>query len=514
MGAASPTEIMLTHPELFGLGSATPVQRAICRASDGADLAELWDDPNVRAAFGGSRPTPGTVPPMMLDIGAIRTGKSLKAAAIAVTRSQTADLSSIRRGEQPPRIPICSTSVDNAKIVYTHLVGHVMQSPRLSRLVVGQTADTLTIRHPSGTPVEIKVTAGARAGASLVGRWLAGVVFDEATLLLGSSDGRVRDLDADLLQLQGRMLPGAQVIMIGSTVAPPRGPAYRLLKEHFGHPSRECVAIWSTGPEAHPGLYTDEYLAGLSPEVREVCTKRVFLDPERTWLTPDLLDACTRDGYEELEYDPCATYVVATDPATRTNAWSLVVLGCYPEPPTYRIAHAREWVPQPGERLRIRDVFREIQQVCQRYQTALVVGDRHMADALMEIGAEFGIEYLNADFKRETYNEAYLEMKRLMDDGALELPPNETIRSDLQKIRRVVSARGVLSFEISAPGQGRHCDYIPAILRAVVHRPQAAEVDEPRETREQRARREQDEAEAAEFAPRHDVEGIFGRLHG
>ena len=46
-------EHLFTSPDAFAVKKATPVQRAICRASDGVKLGELWDVPEVREACGG-----------------------------------------------------------------------------------------------------------------------------------------------------------------------------------------------------------------------------------------------------------------------------------------------------------------------------------------------------------------------------------------------------------------------------------------------------------------------------
>lgn len=503
----------MSHPSLFRLETITPVQRAICRASDGYPLAELWEEAAVRAAFKGAEPPHGRPPKTLLDIGAIRTGKSLKASAIAVTRSQTCDISSLRQGEVHPRIPIISTSLDNSKIVFGHLAGHVLGSPILSRLVIGQTAESITLRHPptaqhpAGLPIEIRCVAGARAGSSLVGRWLAGVIFDEATLMLGSADGRMRDLNQDLMQLEGRMLPGAQIVLIGSTVAPPRGPVFTMLNKYWGHPDGETCAIWSTGPEAHPALYTEEYIAGLAPEIQTVCTKRVFLDPESTWLDYQILDAAQREEPLVLEPDIGVNYVVATDPATRTNAWTVVVVGRYQTKPHFRVALAREWLPQKGEPLKIPEIMREMKAICDAYNTTLVIGDRYMADTLADFAAAEGLEYLNADMKRDEYNTAYLELKQMLDDRDLQLPPVENLRSDLQRIKRVVGARGQLTFETGTSGGGRHCDYLPALLRALAHRPEELELERPEESELDRWSRE-------DRSPSRDVDGVFGRLYG
>ena len=97
-----PLEVLLTSSEGFGLTTATPVQRAICRASDGIELGELWDDPTVRQAFGGA--CPRVAPLEFVILAAIRCGKSLFSAAKAIQlmkRSLVLDYLRLRHRKEP-----------------------------------------------------------------------------------------------------------------------------------------------------------------------------------------------------------------------------------------------------------------------------------------------------------------------------------------------------------------------------------------------------------------------------
>ncbi|MDP9001757.1 MAG: hypothetical protein M3O46_16790, partial [Myxococcota bacterium] len=224
-------ERLLTHPSAFGLTSASPLQRAICRIADGLPLGKLADHVDVIAAIGNVSALPQARPLELLILSGIRTGKSLLAAALAVRAALTCDLSQLRPGE-PVRVSVVSLTTDLARVVFEHLCGTVTSKPMLRALVVGSpTADTVDLRHPSGHVVEVKVVAGARAGASLVARWSAGVIFDEAPRMNGEEDGVVNFDDARRAAL-GRLLTGAQLVSIGSPWAP-RGPVYEAVQEHW-----------------------------------------------------------------------------------------------------------------------------------------------------------------------------------------------------------------------------------------------------------------------------------------
>ena len=208
-------EELLVHPLGFGLKTASIVQRAIMRVADGKPLGDLWGHPAVVRAFGGEEPQLEGKPKEMAVLSAIRCGKSLMAACMAVHWTQVCAVEHLGPGEVP-RVSIVSINKDLAEVIFGHVVGRVMASPALKGLVMGEpTTDTIVLRHPSGRPVEIKVVAGSRSGSTLVARWSAGAVFDEFPRMLGEGEAVVNWDDMRKAVLL-RILPGSQVISIGS----------------------------------------------------------------------------------------------------------------------------------------------------------------------------------------------------------------------------------------------------------------------------------------------------------
>jgi hypothetical protein len=202
---------------------------------DGLSLGDLVTHPDVVSAFGGADAVssiPSGVPPREVCVCApIRSCKTILSLCVAIRSSQSVDVSGLVPGEIP-RFTLMSLRLDNSQAAFGMLCG-VLQKPLLRPLLVGDPlSDSLIIRSPSGRPMEIACVAGSRAGAGLVSRWSFGVAFDEAPRMVGSEDG-VINLDDARAAVMGRMLPGAQILYIGSPWAP-RSPVYEMVQEHWG----------------------------------------------------------------------------------------------------------------------------------------------------------------------------------------------------------------------------------------------------------------------------------------
>ena len=247
-------ERLLVDPTGFNLTTASPLQLALTRAADGRPIGAGLDDAGVERHFGCERSRIGLVAPtLVVVVAGVRGGKSLLASCAAVRSCLDADLSGLKPHEIP-RFAIVAPSVDNARVVFQHLTGSVMASPRLSRMVVGKSAtidvadggrakptvDTLVLRRPDGRVLEIVVVAAGRGGITLRSRWLVGFVFDECALFGSEIAGAAVNAESLLHAAEPRLLPGAQGWLISSPYGP-QGLLYEMYKEHFGNPGEVLV---------------------------------------------------------------------------------------------------------------------------------------------------------------------------------------------------------------------------------------------------------------------------------
>jgi len=466
-------ERMLTSSDYFGLVTASPLQRAICRIADGLPLGELAAAPEVRDALGcdPSLLPVGVRPLEMLLLAGIRAGKSLLAAALAVRASQTCDLSKLGAGDEV-RVSVLSLRKDLAEVVLSHLIGNVLNKPKLRALMVGEpTADAVVLRHPSGREVEIKVVAGAKAGSTLVARWSAGVVFDEAPRMIGADDGVV-NLDDARHAVTGRLLPGAQMFLIGSPWAR-FGPVYDMVQESWGKPSRGLVVLCTTSPAMNPVWWTPERILDLRAKSEQVyCTDILgqFADPETSMFTAAELDAATRPAPMVLKPEAGCAYAAAMDPATRSNAWTFVIAKRQWEPSRYVVALARQWVPSKGAPLSPAAVLDDIARECMRYGIDTVRTDGWSADAIADLARERDIHVVDEKITSALKLDLYEGLRTKFAEGEVELSPDPQVKQDLLLVRKRVT-QSAITVELLRTSDGRHADYAPAVVLAVAGLP-------------------------------------------
>jgi hypothetical protein len=467
-------ELLLMHPKAFGLKTASPLQRAICRIADGLPLGDLATHPDVVDAIGDVSSLPMTRPAELLILSGIRTGKSLLAAALAVRASQTCDLSRLGPGEVA-RVSVLSLTVDLARVVFTHIVGNVMGQPALKALLVDEpTTDSVTLRHPSGRAVEIKVVAGARAGASLVARWSAGCIFDEAPRMNGEEDGVVNFDDARRAVL-GRLLPGAQLIAIGSPWAP-RGPIYEAVQEHWRKPTHKLVIVRAPAPAMNPVWWTPARVESLRLQDEQAWRTDVlgeFADPESSLFSSAELDRVTRSEPLVLPREEGHSYQAAMDPGTRGNAWTLVVTTSRRRPDgraVTSVAFVRQWLGSKTSPLDPDRVLGEIARILRGYGIAYVWTDQLAADFIRSIGRRHDLSVYPEAITAPRKVEMFESLRTRIADGDVELPNDQTLRADLLSVRKRVTLNGI-AIELPRTSDGRHCDYAPALALVALHQP-------------------------------------------
>lgn len=471
----------------FGLATATPAQRAICRMIEGRPLGSLYT-PEVAAAVG---PAPTARAQEVVLLSGIRTAKSIIAATLAVHASQHCDLSRLKASEVA-RVSVVSLSLDLANVVYSHLTGHIGRSDTMRALLCASPKQrAVLLRHPSGRVVEIRVVAGTRAGASLAARWSAGVIFDEAPKMLGAEEGVV-NLDDARDNVIGRLLPGAQMISVGSPWAP-YGPIYDLVQEHHKRPSERICVMWFPAPALNPFWWTKERIKALKthdPDAYLTDVMAQFRSAETDMFDDVSLGRCTRSTADDLPPDERCHYVATIDPATRGNAWTLIVAA--KDGRKKRIAVARQWIGSRLEPLSPAEVFRQIADVLRPYRVQLVESDQWSEDAMRDHAEAAGLTLIASSWTTQEAARLYLQAKADIQDGCVDMPALGPLKDDLKRVKRRTTSTG-FAIHLPKTQDGRHCDFAPPFVRAITH--WMTDRDPVPETAEQRLTREVAEAE-------------------
>ncbi len=465
---------MVCSPAGFGLITASPAQKAIQSASNGLGISdELWKDPIVKEVFGDARPKVGEYPDEVYIVSGIRCGKSLHAAAMGVWMMMTCTLQQtsgveLRPGETP-RVSIVSLSKDVARQTFSHVLGSVMKSDKLrARLLGDPTSDGIKMMHPTGRPVELKVVAGARSGATLVGSWSAGVIFDEAPRMLGQESGIV-NLDDLRSAVRFRLLRGSQIWYVGSPWKP-AGPVYEAVKRYHGKPSRKILVVRATSDQMNPEHWTKAVIKQAyadDPETAAVELGAQFADLRSMMFDPSCLERAQREGPMVLPFEEGLEYCAAMDPATRTNAWTLVIFTR--KDSQLVMVGGWEW-RSGGAPLDPDAVMQEVAEIVHNYGIEAVLSDQWSVDAIRAIGVKYRVfvrqEMISG---REKFN-IYMSLARRFEAGLVELPPNDLVAADLKGVVKRPNDKGMMSIILPQTSDGRHCDFAPStVLAAAQH---------------------------------------------
>lgn len=343
-GAVGALENLFTHPDYFGV-PARPVQRAKCRLIEGLPLGEeLENDPDVVKMMGGdakARPPVGKRPFEMLDVSAIRIGKSLFAAAFIIWLSQTVDLS----GTIPSDIVnifVVALKIDGCRAVMKHVVQTMLDKPALSRYLADDPKEVdlasavkngLRIKHPSGKIIEVKCVPLDRGGGSGLSVYCAGVVVDEYPRMIGASDG-VRNVEHFREGVLGRLLPRAVFLATGSPWQP-YGPAYDLVQKHFGQQTEEVINgdifVLRTSAESFVGFAPEwttlkrDRLKRKSPTAYKTDFLAEFADGEEAVFPAVAVEDAWKKPLTDAEYGQPAIF--ADPSALRHDYWAAMVGG-------------------------------------------------------------------------------------------------------------------------------------------------------------------------------------------
>jgi hypothetical protein len=468
-------EELYTSPTAGFAVPASPTQRAICRLIEGRPLADLAEQADVVASFGGPEAIAAmpTGAPLEFDLlSGIRTGKSQLAACRALHASQTVDVSHLAPGEVP-RVSVISLDLDKSRVVLDHLVGTMMARPALRRLLVDDPkGDTVLVRSPSGRPIEIACVAGSRAGGSVVARWSAGCVFDEFCRMFGSADGAIVNYDDARRAVLGRLLSGATILSIGSPWAP-AGPSFERFNERFGKPSSEHVVVRARADAMNPAWWTPARIERLkqsdeAAHTTDVCAE--FADPSETYIRSAEIKQCTRAALLVLPpSDLPRKYICGVDPGTRGNAFSMILLAAYIDKDgvvRYEVAMSREWRGTPSAPLSPWKTFQAIGALIEPYGLPLIVADQHSADAHVDICSRLGLRLSILSITAQNRSGLFEALKGCFASGVIDIPPDRTLANDIASVRRRLTVTGI-AYDLPRTGDGRHADSVPALLLAL-----------------------------------------------
>lgn len=162
---------------------------------------------------------------------------------------------------------------------------------------------------------------------------------------------------------------------------------------------------------------------------------------------------------------PGWSYVAAMDPATRGNAWTLVVVTRTAKNER-AVVGAWEWRGTPLAPLDPDRTLQTIAELLEPFHVKHVWTDQWAADPLSAIARRHGLKLMQYTLTATSKVELYEGLAaRVADKKVLLAVSDRHVRADLLGIRRRVTASG-LSIALQQTPDGRHSDYAPPVAIA------------------------------------------------
>ncbi|NOU33327.1 MAG: hypothetical protein HOO96_35975 [Polyangiaceae bacterium] len=255
----------------------------------------------------------------------------------------------------------------------------------------------------------------------------------------------------------------ARIALISSALATLDAHYDLIEKGETDYQVTACGTTW----ECNPTL-SEEDCRALEPDdalFRREYQNEPATELEESLLTAHEVDGCMRTEPLALPFVVNARYAATMDPATRADAWTLVVACREPGNRIVRIAKAVEWQARKGSPLSPEAILRAIAGELAPYGLNSVHSDQASADALADIGRRVKL-FVQTEAVTATMKLARADSFRVrVRAGEVELAPVDNLRADLLNVRRVVSRTGA-SILFPRVG-GRHCDFAPPVFQAL-----------------------------------------------
>lgn len=457
---------------------------------DGVDPCDLdaADRELAREHFGNIE----TIPPQARSLVIWRlgrgSGKSTKAASLAVFKALTADLSTCGPGSEPT-VVLIAPRLKTARITLRMARELLRHHPATDRLVCADddTKDSFAIRRPDdGRRVRIATFPASKAGAAARGFPIPAIIFDEAEFLSGEGEYVVLDKDI-YTALTPRLLPGGIALFI-STPWPTKTLARELFEKNWGAPTTALAAIGTTSA-----------MNDNDPAVVERVEKLRAIDPETAAREHDCIDigagalgffdeaavdAAVDDDLIQPELD--VEMLLALDDHGVRNRRSLLEAGEYAaagmdlglardsaalaiaarRSKLYRIASLTELRPTKAQSLKLSEVIANFAATLRAFQLRSVAADAYAREPAREWSGKHHIAIVDAPAGNAAKTESYASLRSLFREGRIRIPRNARLLSQLKQIVATPMEGGGLRIQSPRRLGLAHGDLVAAVVIA------------------------------------------------
>jgi hypothetical protein len=403
-----------------------------------------------------------------------RSGKSTIVGARLLHRALVADISMARFGDVPRSIVIAQREAE-AKDVLQKIKGIIAgDAPGcefIRHMIVRETEKFLRLRRPDGALVDIVVSVAKPKGSGARGPSIIEALVDESEFI-GSSAETAALTDSDVVDaIRPALIPDG-ALNLCSTVWPVPSLTSKLFDANYGEPSTALAAMGPTllMRDNDPGLVEMRDVAYAQHPSK--CLQEydcLIVDLDSAFFPSTLIDAAVALG-KKIGTQAFATMASSgVDLAFEADSSAHVIVERHGG--MVVVVHIELDSPEPGKPLNTSDICGKYVNDARDGGCTELTADKHYIMSLREAAAPFQMQVLQGypSLGRQQKTDAYMYARDLLREGALVLPNNPMLISQLKSALAVPQRGGSMTFVLPRRAGMGHADLVPALLNALWH---------------------------------------------
>ncbi|MEJ0096215.1 MAG: hypothetical protein WDN46_23205 [Methylocella sp.] len=358
-----------------------------------------------------------------------RSGKTLGTAAIAAYIAACCDhRDALGLGERGV-LPILAASMQQAQTLMNFARGIFTDIPRFAAMAGSITADTISLKNR----VDIQIRP---ASFRTIRGFSAVAVIAEEASMWQSDDSRNPDKEILAAVKPSLATTGGQLFCIGSPHAR-RGEMWRTYQKHFG-PNGNPAILVANGPTKlfNPTIKQSVIDRAYEDDASVAASEwgGLFRNDLESYVSPEIVDACTVKGVAQIEFAKGRSYVAHVDPS-----------GGGQDSFTLAIGHVEDNVGVLDLLLEKRPPFSpeevviELCEALKTYELHEVTGDRYGAGFTVELFGKNGVTYRHSEMTTSDYFGGFLP---ILNSRRVQLLDHRRLAAQLCGLERRASRVG------------------------------------------------------------------------
>jgi hypothetical protein len=344
-----------------------------------------------------------------------------------------------------------------ANIVLDYVVGVLEQSPILSKLIKGKTADCISLTN------NIDIEVRQASFRDVRGVTCVAIICDEAAFFYSDDTGSTNPDTAILDAVRPSLLTTNGMLAMISSPYARRGILYDAWNKHYGEKGDKSVLVAAGSSKDFNSTISQKRIDRAyaeDPIAAHTEYGGAWRSDVEALLSIEAVRAVVMSGVFELPYQPGRDYIGFADPSGGSGGGDSMTLGiAFKQDDIAVLACVRETKPPFSPAA----VVAEYSQLLKKYGCKEVIGDAWGSQFVEEAFLSQNVRYRQADKNR---SELYLEALAAISSRQVSLLDNQKLVQQLVSLDRRTSSKGKDSVDHR---KGQHDDLANSAIGAVIY---------------------------------------------